>query len=217
MLSSRSIKKIVVVSFLVLAFLSQSQPADARGFEGPRSHDFHNYPPHGRAYHSLPYGFFRLIIGGSNYYYYEGTYYQRSSDRYVVIPAPIGAVVTTIPAGYQPVIVDGVPYYTINGTTYMYTNYGYQVVPPPQVIIINKDLKSEQDAAFKKKVADQVKAEVGVPAKNTEESFTVNVPNSKGGYTAVALKRSGNGFVGPQGEYYTEFPKIEQLKVMYAK
>ncbi len=48
-------------------------------------------------------------------------------------------------------------------------------------------------------------------------SYVVNVPNSKGNYTAVIIKRAGSGFTGPQGEYYTEFPRIEQLKVMYEK
>ncbi len=56
------------------------------------------------------------------------------------------------------------------------------------------------------------------PATNTmEESFTINIPNDKGGYTSVNVKRSGKGFVGPQGEFYSEFPKVSQLKVMYGK
>ena len=49
------------------------------------------------------------------------------------------------------------------------------------------------------------------------DSFTVNIPNYKGSYTPVTLTRSGTGFIGPQGEYYPEFPKIKQLKEMYGK
>jgi hypothetical protein len=49
------------------------------------------------------------------------------------------------------------------------------------------------------------------------DSVTVNVPNSNGGYTAVVLKRSGNGFVGPQGEYYDQVPSTEQLQAMYGR
>jgi hypothetical protein len=45
--------------------------------------------------------------------------------------------------------------------------------------------------------------------------ITVNIPNNKGGYSAVTLTRSGNGFIGPQGEYYPGFPKVSQLKLMY--
>jgi len=57
------------------------------------------------------------------------------------------------------------------------------------------------------------------PAPVTAEGsdFTVNIPNSRGGYTVVTLKRSGTGFTGPQGEFYPEFPKVEQLKVMYGQ
>ena len=49
------------------------------------------------------------------------------------------------------------------------------------------------------------------------DSVTVNVPNSSGGYTAVVLKRSGNGYLGPQGEYYDQVPSVGQLQAMYGK
>jgi len=49
------------------------------------------------------------------------------------------------------------------------------------------------------------------------DEFTVNIPNNHGGYTAVVIKRSGNGFTGPQGEFYPEFPKVSQLEIMYGK
>jgi len=49
------------------------------------------------------------------------------------------------------------------------------------------------------------------------DTVTVNVPNSNGGYTAVVLKRSGNGYVGPQGEYYDQVPTTAQLQAMYGK
>jgi hypothetical protein len=97
----------------------------------------------------------------------------------------------------------------------MYTSYGYQVVPQPKTIII-KNYTTGQEVPVNTPVGN-IQGVQGASPTNAEESFTVNVPNSKGGYTAVTLKRSGNGFIGPQGEYYTEFPKIEQLKAMYAK
>jgi hypothetical protein len=49
------------------------------------------------------------------------------------------------------------------------------------------------------------------------DSITINIPNDKGGYTAVALNKSGNGFIGPQGEFYPQFPRVSQLKVIYGK
>ena len=49
------------------------------------------------------------------------------------------------------------------------------------------------------------------------DEFTVNIPNDHGGYTTILIRRSGNGFIGPQGEYYPQFPKVSQLKIMYGK
>ena len=50
-----------------------------------------------------------------------------------------------------------------------------------------------------------------------QDTFTVNIPNNSGGYTPVTVKKTGTGFIGPQGEYYEEFPKVKQLKMMYGK
>jgi Glycine zipper/Prokaryotic membrane lipoprotein lipid attachment site len=49
------------------------------------------------------------------------------------------------------------------------------------------------------------------------DTVTINVPNSSGGYTSVVLKRSGSGYVGPQGEYYDQIPSVEQLQAMYGR
>jgi hypothetical protein len=58
----------------------------------------------------------------------------------------------------------------------------------------------------------------GTPiVEDTQDTYIVNIPNDKGGYTAVILKRSGKGFIGPQGEYYPEFPKVRLLRLMYGK
>ena len=48
------------------------------------------------------------------------------------------------------------------------------------------------------------------------DSFTVNIPNAQGGYTAVVIQKTANGYLGPQGEYYPSFPSVAQLQVMYA-
>ena len=205
---------------------------------GPGPYYSPHYVPHGRVMHSLPDGFVRLFIGGLEYFYWEGMFYRMAAGGYMVVPAPVGAVVTAIPAGYQHVIVDGIPYYTINGVTYMQTAYGYyQVVPTPQVVVMSNAVPVPQSAVNIAPATppppppapstDQ-KAGVAPALENTpvtqcasstkaEDVFTVNIPNAKGTYTPVTLKRSGNGFIGPQGEFYTEFPRVEQLKVMYGK
>jgi len=47
------------------------------------------------------------------------------------------------------------------------------------------------------------------------EYFTINIPNSRGGYNSVIIKKSGDGYIGPNGEFYPEFPKIFQLQMKY--
>ena len=61
-------------------------------------------------------------------------------------------------------------------------------------------------------------AQAVVPSETySGDTVTVNVPNSNGSYTAVVLKRSGNGYVGPQGEFYAQVPTTAQLQAMYGK
>jgi len=59
------------------------------------------------------------------------------------------------------------------------------------------------------------------PAQTTttpmDDDITLNIPNAAGGYSAVLIKKSGKGFIGPQGEFYPEFPKVSVLKVLYGK
>ena len=101
---------------------------------------------------------------------------------------------TALPVGYEPIVINGITYYTYSGVYYQFTPYGYAVVQPPVIPVIAQPTALE----------------------NIQNSFTVNIPNTRGGYTAVTIKKSGNGFVGPQGEFYAQFPNVEQLKVMYA-
>ncbi len=56
---------------------------------------------------------------------------------------------------------------------------------------------------------------VAQPLFEDDVSFPVNIPTEQGGYAQVVLKKSGQGFIGPQGEFYPEFPKVAQLKAMY--
>jgi hypothetical protein len=87
--------------------------------------------------------------------------------------------------------IAGHQYYYNDGLYYNYTPQGYVVVTPPQALVTQ--------------------------TQDSDNMITVNIPNDKGGYTTVVIKRSGKGFVGPQGEFYPDFPKVSQLKLMYGK
>jgi hypothetical protein len=47
--------------------------------------------------------------------------------------------------------------------------------------------------------------------------ITVTVPNRAGGYATLNLLRQGDGFTGPQGEFYATFPTTTQLMLMYGQ
>jgi len=222
MLSSRSVKTGVITCVVTLAFLFQLSMAEARG---ERHRPPIRYPKQGTYVRHLPRGHFNISVGDFSLCYWEGIYYRPIEKRYVVVPAPIGAVVTAIPRGYAPVVINGAEYYEVNDATYINTPEGYQVVPEPKVIIIkDSELKASAKAELEaeKELSALSSANAALSAGYTsqpvvEVSFTVNIPRSDGKYTAVTLKRSGEGFIGPQGEYYEKFPTVEQMRVMYAE
>ncbi len=139
---------------------------------------------------------------GDRYYYGAPYYYPYYSDPYYYPYAPNYAVVSS--SSYQPVVVNGVTYYVNNGVYYTYTQYGYQAVATPA----GATVPVVQTAT----VTATPATSIGI-----DDLFTINIPNNKGGYTAVVLKKSGNGYIGPQGEFYSEFPKVSQLRMMYGK
>ncbi|MEO5715835.1 MAG: DUF6515 family protein [Luteolibacter sp.] len=85
---------------------------------------------------SLPTGYRTEVIGGTQYYNYNGTYYRPHSGRYVVVEAPRGydrrprhqddvVVVRELPRGYRVVNHRGVRYYQVQDTYYEKRDSGY--------------------------------------------------------------------------------------------
>ena len=157
---------------------------------------------------------------------HRGGYYWRG-DRWwgpgwfgfdvAVSALAIGAMVEALPRGYTTVVVGGVPYYCYGNLYYRPCSGGYVVVQEPvgayQVVSSNAPVVVQPSAA----VVSSATATSDNVSSDQQEEFTVNIPNARNGYTPVTLKRSGNGFIGPQGEFYPEFPKVKLLKVMYGK
>lgn len=179
---------------------------------------WHDHPHYGWHMHHLPAGYFTIWVGGDRYYYYDGLYYTYIGDGdYVLVNPPIGARVDEIPPDFQPVNINGRIYYTDNGVYYILTeHHGYKVVEAPVVYAQPAPVIVEQPQQVV--VSQPVTTIVAAPqAVYTQDSFPVNIPNSSGGYIAVVIKRSGSGYVGPQGEFYASFPSVAQLKAMYGK
>ena len=57
-------------------------------------------------------------------------------------------------------------------------------------------------------------AQIGA-ANEAANTTVINVKNSNGSYTPVTMRRLGNQYVGPRGEYYPALPTEDQLKVAY--
>lgn len=156
-------------------------------------HDHGHYGGHDHSYIGV-----NFSVWPDSYYY--GAPYYPSADEVLVSP-PV----------YQPIVINGATYYLNDGSYYVYNGYGYQPVAPPVTVVQPPQVVTEAAPAT------PVITTVGTAVSDAEGSFTINIPNDKGGYTAVTLKRSGNGFIGPQGEFYPDFPKVSQLKVIYGK
>ena len=137
--------------------------------------------------------------GGYRHYYHDGGWYRPGWFGFgiAVSALTIGALIMSLPPRHTTVIVGGVPYYYDNQYYYRQLSDGSYVVVEPPVVV---------------QAASPVMVQT-VPA--VAEASTVNIPNSRGGFTSVTLRRSGNGYVGPQGEYYAQYPTVQQLQLMY--
>jgi hypothetical protein len=135
-----------------------------------------------------------VVVDHHRYNYRDGRFYQPGwfGFEFAIRIPPIGAVVTFLPSQHRTIVVRGANYYYYDNVYYAPCPAGYVVVPPPQVV-------------------------ENVVVASTPNSVVINVPNTNGSYTPVTLVRQGNGYVGPQGEYYPNSPTVEQLKVLYGK
>jgi hypothetical protein len=182
--------KRIITGLLIGSLAFSASPAFARGEEHGRRDD-HS----GRSYYSTnPHR--------DRYYHHDGRWYRSGWFGFSVAVSAltIGAIVTTLPAGHRTVIVAGTPYYYYDGTYFSPGPYGYEVIPAPVI------------------VPTVVTVAAAAPAAVVEgTTVTINVPNQNGSFTPVILTKRGDGYIGPQGEYYTGHPTIEQLKALYGK
>ncbi len=139
-----------------------------------------------------------VVVKGQNYKYYGGRFYRSGlfGLEIALLAPPIGAVVSLLPQGYKRITVGRNAYYYYDNIYYTACPQGYVVVPAP-VVSANT---------------------IGSSYVNLSgETVTINVPASNGGYVPVTLIRYNNGYIGPQGEYYSGDPTIRQLAVLYGR
>ena len=136
----------------------------------------------------------------------------------------VGAGVATLPREHEVVVVNGSPYYRSDNVYYQRYPTGYVVAPPPaQTVYIQAPPVVQTVVAPPPAQTVYVQPPpavqtVVVPAAPAAGEYSLYLPNSDGTtYTAVVVRRKNNGYVGPQGEFYPEFPRVEQLRAMYGK
>ncbi len=162
----------------------------------------------GMAKASVQSGYAGYRGGAHSGYYGEGRNYYRGHYRgYYGWGAywpcwSIGTYVTYLPDDYATVYVDGTPYYYCDGSYFTLSSNGYVVVPTPVPVTGQATVGSDQPVMAQTKWA-------------SHDTTTINVPNSKGGFTPVRLIKHKNGYTGPQGEFYAGHPTVAALKALY--
>jgi len=145
-------------------------------------------------------------------------FYRSTPGGYVVVPAPMGAVVPALPPGYTVVYMGGMPYYYYGNAYYAAAPSGYVVTAPPALAAPIAAAPSvapvQQQAPVPAPIAQQPAVAVASAPSDAVETY---IPNGNGSFTVVTLRKTDKGFLGPQGEFYADHPTEEQLKARYCK
>lgn len=112
-----------------------------------RFHHNHYYPEVGYSLTILPAGNVALTFHGGRYFFHSGVWYRPGPAGYVVVGAPMGAVIPALPVGYTTVWAGGVPYYYANNAYYVTAPGGYAVAAPPTVASAPADTAPPPPAA----------------------------------------------------------------------
>jgi len=143
--------------------------------------------PFGAVVVGLPMGYREIHYRNSPYFHFDGVFYQRHTNGYVVVQAPR---VRYIPFGARRVVVDDEVYFVHNDTWYCHRNGEYELCGEP--VSLQPDVV------------------------NTVPTTTIMIENSNGSRTPVELEPAGpHQWKGPQGEYYDGLPTEDQLRDAY--
>lgn len=168
---------------------------------------FPEYPSHRPSVRFL-WNYHICHYNGVCYYYCDGLFYVHGPFGFSLCTPPSGMIMNFLPSGFQVVFHQGHEYRYYMGVYYLPVREGFMITgnpfftPPPSSVSVPVQ------------TADVPGTSVSV---TSETEFTVNIPNSDGSFTPVKLTKHKEGFLGPQGEYYEEFPRVSQLKLMYGK
>ena len=94
----------------------------------------YHYHPIGHQVNYLPGLHIRVVVNGLPYFYFGGVFYQSFADSYIVVGAPIGAIVQTLPIGFIAFSIGPITYYHVNDAYYIWDGprQVYTVVEKPE-------------------------------------------------------------------------------------
>ncbi|MCJ7593742.1 MAG: DUF6515 family protein [Desulfobacterales bacterium] len=157
---------VMTISFLLgVVFIPAGDMAFAYR-DTPRHHE------RGTVVRRLPPGHRTVWHGRSRYYYDRGVFYNRGPSGFVVINAPIGAVLLSIPIGSRAVLVGGLTYYLYSDVYYRRVGTGYIVVEPPAQTVVVKEVSAVKPS--EEKMGETVL--VSVPLLNVRSGPGANFP-----------------------------------------
>ena len=114
---------LLILSILLMVLFNQPTQAHASGnliLDGGGHRDRHEEGRNGR--------YTEVVVGSDRYYYDGGVFYRGNPGNYVVVQAPVGAVVYSVPSGYERVEIEGVSYVRYGNVYYRPAGRGYEVV-----------------------------------------------------------------------------------------
>lgn len=146
------------------------------------------------------------------YFYQNGNFYSPAGhNEAIIVNPPYGMIIPNIPVGYQTYTVNGQEYHIYNNISYVESpNGGYTIVETPPTA---PKMHKEQGLTN----SDPAKNKYNEYKFKSPDDLSVKIPNNDGTFTLVPLKKTDDGFIGPQGEKYENFPSINDLKKRYTQ
>jgi hypothetical protein len=158
------------------------------------------------------------LRNGRKFYYHNGLFFRWIDTGFVVVEPPYGEVIATLPSGYISFKFGNFSYYYLDGVYYKSVPDGYVIVPETEIENYRKKSnKDTNEIQTQQLLQSQTTTQSQIQQQQSINEYSVNIPNTDGTYTVVKLTKSGNGYTGPQGEFYDGHPTVEQLKILYGK
>lgn len=191
---------------VVLAAAALAVPCwSTRAWAGPdhRHHAGHDdWRPHGHVFiHHLPRGYGRFHFHDHDYFFHRGHFYAPARGGFILVNAPIGAVVATLPLGYVAVHIGGIRYFTFGGVYYRPAPAGYEIVQVPVPVPASVPAPQPQPVATASQTVTVQAAQLNVRS-GPGKTFSIVGQVSQGAQLAVHGDAPGWYYVQlPNGQF----------------